>query len=120
VLNLRLLLFSFFVLVLILIITFQVCKSILKNPPSCLDLKIIPYCGQAGISDHLLPIFIDNFIIPAINRMRWSSRSDEGLSKPAVLPNTAHTLTEVVIRSNISSILRNNLIFGLTLTKHQD
>jgi hypothetical protein len=43
--------------------------------------------GQAVISDHLLPIFIDRFTILAINKMRWSGRSGEGWSKPAFLPN---------------------------------
>jgi len=42
--------------------------------------------GQAVISDHLLPIFIDRFTILAINKMRWSGRSGEGWSKPAFLP----------------------------------
>jgi len=42
--------------------------------------------GQAGISDHLLPIFIDHFTILAINKMRWSGRSGEGWSKPAFHP----------------------------------
>jgi hypothetical protein len=47
--------------------------------------------GQAGISDHLLPIFIDHITILAINKMRWSSRSGEGWSKPAFLPIVFHS-----------------------------
>ena len=49
-------------------------------------MNLYLWCGQAGISDHLLPILIDHNTTLAINKMRWSSRSGEGWSKQAFLP----------------------------------
>ena len=54
-------------------------------------------CRQAGIRDHLLPIFIDHFNVLTIYNMRWSDHSGKGWSKPAFLPD----FTTVTVFDNI-------------------